>query len=346
TIVGAVPNFTHEQAAEQLRDAWTLEHNARLADWATQEAQDAADAAEAEQQRQEHDAERRRQEELEAENERREEEKKKPKMKGFNASKSVGDAILARPSQFAIQKLRAFEYCPLWYFTPEGCKDATEFAKSVDDDSYGFTKVEQILTLKSVASSRASKNAVQDKDLTWRQFDLGNDGLLNHACKAGWRPEHLQALSTFFVSISTSELRTRPLGEETLLLYQDRVRREWHDSLKMDDDPFNIALLSETLLRSIGDEVHDAARNDALIRVSSLYPKHIIPVSHSPSHPHAHFAITSTLQQNHASPTCLHTTHMPPICLPLPHPSCHPHAPPPPSANHTLPPLHHLPPTV
>ncbi|KAH7916867.1 hypothetical protein BV22DRAFT_1135953 [Leucogyrophana mollusca] len=89
TIVGAVPNFTHQQAAKQLRDAWTLEHNMQLADWATQEAQDAADAADAEQQRQEHIAEEQRRQELEAENERLELSADTTNILGFSTSRST-----------------------------------------------------------------------------------------------------------------------------------------------------------------------------------------------------------------------------------------------------------------
>ena len=53
-------------------------------------------------------------------------EKKKLKMKDFDDATTVGNYIAPRPAQYALRRIEDFEYVELWYFTPEGCSDATQ----------------------------------------------------------------------------------------------------------------------------------------------------------------------------------------------------------------------------
>jgi hypothetical protein len=71
-----------------------------------------------------HEEEERRAKEAEADKEHLESERKKPKMNGFSVNATMGDAIAPHPSQYAIQKLNNFKYVELWYFSPDGCKEA------------------------------------------------------------------------------------------------------------------------------------------------------------------------------------------------------------------------------
>ena len=79
---------------------------------------------------------------------------------------------------------------------------------------------------------------------------------MHHAQKARWPQSHLEGLASFFLSLELSELRVRPNGERILLVYQARVRRDWHDALKKGDG-YNIAMINSALLRSIAEEVWD-----------------------------------------------------------------------------------------
>ena len=49
------------------------------------------------------------------EEEKREQEKKKPKIGDFDENRMVLDHIIPRPSQFAIGKLKSFNFIELWY---------------------------------------------------------------------------------------------------------------------------------------------------------------------------------------------------------------------------------------
>ncbi|KIJ91422.1 hypothetical protein K443DRAFT_14413 [Laccaria amethystina LaAM-08-1] len=62
----------------------------------------------------------------EEEEEEKEKEKKKPKLKDFIANRPVTDTIQLHPSRYAIHKLDEQEYIELYYFTLEGCTEATK----------------------------------------------------------------------------------------------------------------------------------------------------------------------------------------------------------------------------
>ena len=53
-------------------------------------------------------------------------EKKKPTIGDFEEDIPPPNVIALRPSQYVIQKVVAYEYMELWYFTKEGCFKATK----------------------------------------------------------------------------------------------------------------------------------------------------------------------------------------------------------------------------
>ena len=73
------------------------------------------------------------------------------------------------------------------------------------------------------------------------------------------------ALASLWLNLENHEYRFMPQGERILLTYQAWVRKEWHDSLKMDKG-FNIGLLNKTLLKAIAEEVWNLIREDGVRR--------------------------------------------------------------------------------
>ncbi|KIK78385.1 hypothetical protein PAXRUDRAFT_16905 [Paxillus rubicundulus Ve08.2h10] len=83
----------------------------------------------------------------EAEREHAELEKKKPKMNDFDDKTKVRNIIIPRPSQYAILKLKNFEFIELWYFSPEGCRDMAKSSSFTMEDTFSIAKVDNILTM-------------------------------------------------------------------------------------------------------------------------------------------------------------------------------------------------------
>ncbi|KAF9237571.1 hypothetical protein BU15DRAFT_75939 [Melanogaster broomeanus] len=180
------PTKDHHSAAEQLADPHRLDRTLRLTAWQDQVDEDERLAAEALRLQNEQEELERTRKQAEEEAEKKERDKKIPKIGTFNSLTMVPDTLLHRPSQFALQAIKNFEFVELWYFTPEGCSITSSENKSTASGAYTFAEDGPFLSLKSTASCRASPRALHDRDLSWRQFDLGKNNFLLHIAKANW----------------------------------------------------------------------------------------------------------------------------------------------------------------
>ncbi|KAG1870481.1 hypothetical protein C8R48DRAFT_770932 [Suillus tomentosus] len=223
---------TQEAVVACLTQSWTVGHNQRIDEWNQNREQEAALAAKAEQARADQEEEACLQKEAEAEREKVEAAKKKPKMNGFDEVSSVGDSIAPRPSQYAIQKLNNFDYVELWYFSPEGCKEALRTARSIADD-FGLTRVDDQLTIRPAYAFKASKSAVADHDLPFLTFLRTKNLFLMQLSKAKWPQSHIDALSLFFWHLENHPIRNNSeIGDMVTLHYASHIRQDWHDRLK------------------------------------------------------------------------------------------------------------------
>ncbi|KAF7348033.1 Reverse transcriptase/ribonuclease H [Mycena sanguinolenta] len=261
-------------AAEKLRTAWTSSNTAKKLVW-DQQVQRDRDAADAIRQAREQEAENLRlAAEKEAETERKEAEKKKPKLADFDDNRGVGDRITIRPSPFAVKKLDEFSYIELYYFTPEGCTDAADQQRAVAEEGFALSRTDDALALRPISSFKASRNVIKDVDLTWRQMEMGANGLLEQMTRSKWPTRHTASVATFFYTLTRHPSRELDHGESILLIYQARARREWHDSLKKDTG-FNLALFNDNLLRSISDEYWNKLRAEGFRSVRIVIPSSV-----------------------------------------------------------------------
>ncbi|KIK75988.1 hypothetical protein PAXRUDRAFT_18529 [Paxillus rubicundulus Ve08.2h10] len=145
TLAANVEN--EQQVLNNLVQIWTAEHNQQVALWNDGQHAEALLAEEAEQVRLAQEREAQCIVDDEAEREQVELEKKKPKMNDFNDRVEVGNVIIPRPSQYAVMRLKNFEFVELWYFSPDGCKDATKSSSSTMEDTFRIAKVDNILTI-------------------------------------------------------------------------------------------------------------------------------------------------------------------------------------------------------
>ena len=148
--------INNDQAVEQLTAAWNQMHAQEVDAWNQQVQANLAEQAELTRLAEEEDTRQQAEDERQKEEEKRELEKKRLKINNFNESKMVADHIMPRPSQFAIGKLKSFNFVELWYFTDEGCTEAQDTSKAQSDDAYGITKVDDLVALKPIASVKAS----------------------------------------------------------------------------------------------------------------------------------------------------------------------------------------------
>ncbi|KAF8812977.1 hypothetical protein BYT27DRAFT_7085493 [Phlegmacium glaucopus] len=261
--------LTIEQAIQAIDESWTQTHNERIQRWDQQVVDDAI-AEEALGQQQPENLDPMPQEPPERVEERAELEKRKPKMKDFDDTAAVGNYIAPRPAQYALRRIEDFEYVELWYLTPEGCTDATQHQLTQNDDTFGLTKVDDMVTLKSVSSLKASKNVIPDNKLSFRQMSMAKNTFIQLMTKYQWSKKAINAFAHLFTQLELHPYRQREFGERALIIYQARVRREWHDQLKL-GSAFNIGIVNEVLLQSIYKEILDKAQLMSINEVSNSY---------------------------------------------------------------------------
>ncbi|KAG2137183.1 hypothetical protein BD769DRAFT_1352001 [Suillus cothurnatus] len=258
----AATGATAEEVVAWLTETWTRGHNKRIQEWNRQREEEAQAEAEIEQarltrQRAAWEEEERLAREAETENECLEAEKKKPKMNGFNA-------------KYAIQKLNNFEYVELWYFSPEGCKEAMKTSRSIADDTFSLTKLDDHLTIRPSSAFKVSRSALLDHELTFSTFLRAKNLFLTHANTAKWPQTHLDVLALFFWHLENHAIRNNSeIGDMVILHYASHVCLNWHDRLKHDKG-FNIRIINETLLHTINEEVWDRIHSKTLLLVCTL----------------------------------------------------------------------------
>ena len=256
-------------AAEQLATAWNQMHTQEVEAW---DLQAQANMAEQEEQHilaEADEARLRADNECQKEDERKELEKKRPKINDFDDNKMVGDFVMPCPSQFAVGKLKSFSFIKLWYFTEEGCSEAQETNRTLPEDAYGIMRVNDLVTLKPITAFKASKNAISDANLTWRQMNIGKNTMLRYMEICDWPQKHTESFARFYLHLELDPMRSCPNGERVLLAYQAKVRRQWHEDIARGQG-FNIAQINHTLLATVAEEVWDTVCLDAMRKVSNL----------------------------------------------------------------------------
>ncbi|KIK07104.1 hypothetical protein K443DRAFT_88017 [Laccaria amethystina LaAM-08-1] len=277
TTLATAEDTTREAIATCLADAWDVDNNAKKDAWAVQLADDQEAEAEArlalETEEQNLQTERRKEEEAE----KKEKEKKKPKLKDFVVNKPVKDTTQLHPSRFAIHKLEDRDYVELHYFTLEGCTEAAKQDRTIAQDAFTFTKADDTLLLKPMASHKPSNKIIPDEELTWQQMSIARTTLLHHMGRMGWPEQHIVALAEFYLNLESHPMRLQADGDTVLLHYQAQVRREWHEALcnTSDEPAFDISVINNRCVETIAADLWNARRTEGVLRsVKHCYPRH------------------------------------------------------------------------
>ncbi|KAH0834829.1 hypothetical protein J3R83DRAFT_10446 [Lanmaoa asiatica] len=184
---------------------------------------------------------------------------RKPTIPDFQEDLPPPSIISERPFLYAMKKIETFEYVELWYFSKDGMKEASKQSHSQADDAFGLLSTSNILTLRPVASVKASKNALADHELPLATILKACITYLEQIEKIGWPKKHIMALCQFFYAIEGHPYRkTMKRGECIMALYAAKVCRLWHDKLKVKNrKAFNIGLINHKLLQNVVIEVND-----------------------------------------------------------------------------------------
>ncbi|KAI6032848.1 hypothetical protein F5J12DRAFT_945620, partial [Pisolithus orientalis] len=120
-------------------------------------------------------------------------------------------------------KLASCDYIELWYFSPEGCNDVAKHARLNANDTFGISSTNDLLTLRPVASVKASQNACTDHNLNFSKFLQARVSFLHHIKMVPWPKKHINALAMFFWNLNSHPQHSTTNGDAIVLCYTSQV---------------------------------------------------------------------------------------------------------------------------
>jgi hypothetical protein len=220
--------LTDEQVVLSLESLWTIANNSAKRLWADRLEQETVNRRRAEEE-----------EELrlrllkDEEDAARSEERKKNKSKYAPVhDEDVPSDPVILPSQYAIRKLKAGEFCELFYFTNKGLEDAFKSPSSADSEALIMLPAANGLhSWIPAAALKDPKTVVtKDENLSWEDFNQAAPRMISTMKLQDWPEDRIDMHIHFWSALQTHRWRHAPdpLKQRALLLYQSQQRRRWH----------------------------------------------------------------------------------------------------------------------
>ena len=168
---------------------------------------------------------------------------------------------------------RATTYVPLFFFTNKGIQEAKEDS-SGDEDLLTLVQTDKGPTFQTVASAKAKKHKVKDEHLSWEEFSQVGNCMIAAMRQQEWPEDRVNMVDNFWIAFETHTWRHDPseYRKRALLLYQGRVRRDWHKTLGT-SAAFHLLPLNEDRPNKLHQELLDnayVAKIDAVPTVRAL----------------------------------------------------------------------------
>lgn len=186
----------------------------------------------------------------------------------FDVKTMVSDRVPHNPGQYAVGRIADMEYVELWYFTTEGCKEASTAAPTTTDNTFSILSTASGLALQSTKATKASRNAINDEHLTWEQIMTARHTLIATASKVGWPQKHTLAHAQFYINLEG--LKAAGYNPRALILYHAVVRRQWHETMCGQGDPFDLSNINEKLLVKLENQIRDHDQEELQKKASNL----------------------------------------------------------------------------
>lgn len=260
-------------AAEALATIWTLNNDAAKDAWADQVEAEARRALEAQRLATEQEEERQRALEEELNAARKEEHKKnKSKFVPVSAAKIPTTPVVI-PSNYAVRKLKAGDYCELYYFTNKGLNEAKKNLLSTEPQGLILLPgLDGQQTWVNADETRDSKTVItKDENLSWEEFNEAAPRMINTMKQQEWPEDRINMHISFWTALQNHRWRHAidVLKQRALLLYQSQQRRLWHLTAG-GPHGWSIAELNQELILEVREEIFNLDRDQALAMLKQV----------------------------------------------------------------------------
>jgi hypothetical protein len=170
----------------------------------------------------------------------------------FDLDSTVANQIPHQPSEYAVNRIEQIEYVELWYFTNEGCKEASTPTSTAVDNTFSILNTKSGLALQPIKASKASRNAIPDERLSWEQIMMARHTMIATANRVGWIKKLTLAIAQLYINLEG--LKAAGYNPRALILYHTVVRRQWHEALNGRGNSFNIGIINEELYNRLENQ--------------------------------------------------------------------------------------------
>ncbi|KAG1744540.1 uncharacterized protein EDB91DRAFT_1272466 [Suillus paluster] len=262
-------------AAEALAAIWTLNNDAAKDAWADQEEAETRRAHEARRLATEQEQERQQALEDELTAAHKEEHKKNKSKFVPVATAKIPTTPVIIPSNYAVQKLKAGDYCELYYFTNKGLNEAKKNLLSTEsrglillpgaDGQQTWVNADETRDLKAVIT--------KDENFSWEEFNEAAPCMVIAMKQQEWPEDRINMHISFWTALQNHHWchAIDTLKQRALLLYQSQQRRMWHLTAG-DPHGWSIAELSHELILEAREEIFNLDRDQALNALKQTQP--------------------------------------------------------------------------
>jgi hypothetical protein len=195
----------------------------------------------------------------------REREKKRTPLYDFETGVGMGSPR-TRIHPYAEKYIETREYIPLWYLTCEASLESKKHLLTTlaTDRLELAVESKQSITVLDNHSTKASKNAIPDAQLTFTQLVIAGTVFIEHAQKLKIYPQkHIESFAAFYNSLTTHPELLEEGGEKLIIHYHARARLEYYTRNKT-AEPFDPAVWSDQLLQQCRSDIQRAEHQQAL----------------------------------------------------------------------------------
>ena len=252
-------DLDHRQAATILTMVWEAQNAIEKQQWQDQLDQDVIEANERRIEREE--VEKRQQEEVDKEREEQQKEERKRNKSKFVLIPHRGVPTLLPNiiSALATQRMDKGDYVPLWYFTNAGLDNTVKAFSILEEDILSLVKRDNGSTsLVPALASKESRSVVEDSKLPWDDFCIAVPHMILAMSRSEWPPDWITMMTNFWTNINTHPFRSLrdPLDQNTLLLYQVKQRKLWHQAINSPGHRYDLSQINEELMQQIKDRLY------------------------------------------------------------------------------------------
>jgi hypothetical protein len=178
-----------------------------------------------------------------------------------------------KPPHHILRRLEKKEFVELWHFTADGCRSAAAADLATPDDTIGLINTgDGTVRFQTLGAASVSSKVIKDEELCWYSLTEAKNRMLGCMGACGWSKREITQLAMFYLSLDMHPFRSQPYGLETIMRYQNRVRRDWTINLKA-GNPYSIAQVNDDLMKEFREEIRNEAQAKNDVSFITRFPE-------------------------------------------------------------------------